>query len=102
MIGLMINARVLASRLADLLRRERAAMAEFLVALAEFDRQRSWADLGYPSLFDFLHRELGVSAGAAHYRKTAAELIRRAAPRRHHRAPASPAATLEETGISTG
>ena len=95
MIGLMINARVLASRLADLLRRERAAMAEFLVALAEFDRQRSWADLGYPSLFDFLHRELGVSAGAAHYRKTAAELIRRAAPRRHHRAPASPAATLE-------
>jgi len=79
MIGLMVNARVLASQLADLLRHERAAMAEFLVALSEFDRQRSWADLGYPSLFDFLHRELGVSAGAAHYRKTAAELMHRTA-----------------------
>jgi hypothetical protein len=77
MIGLMINARVLASRLADLLRCERAAMAEFLVALSEFDRQRSWADLGYPSLFDFLHRDLGVSAGAAHYRKIAAELMQK-------------------------
>lgn len=73
----MMNARVLANRLADLLRREQAAMAEFLVALSEFDRQRCWVDLGYPSLFDFLRRELGVSRGAAHYRKTAAELMQK-------------------------
>jgi hypothetical protein len=33
--------------------------------------------LGHASLFHFLHRELGMSKGAAHYRKTAAELIRR-------------------------
>jgi len=33
----MSNARTLADRLADLLRRERFAMADFLVALAEFD-----------------------------------------------------------------
>jgi hypothetical protein len=73
----MMNARVLARQLADLLRREQAAMAEFLVALSNFHRQRSWVDLGYASLFDFLHRELGLSAGAAHYRKTAAELMQK-------------------------
>lgn len=50
-------------------------MAEFLIALAEFDRCRGWAELGFASLFHFLHHELGVSKGAAHYRKTAAELI---------------------------
>jgi HNH endonuclease len=71
------TARVLAGRLADLLRRERAEMAEFLLALAEFDEQRGWLELGYSSLFYFLHRELGLSKGAAHYRKTAAGLVRR-------------------------
>jgi hypothetical protein len=73
----MNNARELASRLHDLLRREHAAMADFLVALAAFDERRAWAELGYASLFHFLHRELGMSKGAAHYRKTAAELIQR-------------------------
>jgi 5-methylcytosine-specific restriction endonuclease McrA len=72
----MTNARELSSRLLDLLRREQSAMAEFLVALAAFDERRLWADLGYTSLFYFLHRELRLSAGAAFYRKAAAELIR--------------------------
>ena len=52
-------------------------MADFLVALAEFDRGNGWKELGYSSLFHFLHRELGLSKGAAHYRKTAADLIQR-------------------------
>jgi hypothetical protein len=52
-------------------------MADFLVALADFDRRRLWLELGHTSLFAFLHRELGLSAGAAYYRKTAAELIQR-------------------------
>jgi len=52
-------------------------MADFLVVLADFDRRRSWEELGYSSLFYFLHRELGLSKGAAHYRKTAAELVQR-------------------------
>ena len=52
-------------------------MAEFLIALADFDRRRAWLELGYSSLFYFLHRELGLSKGAAHYRKTAAELVQR-------------------------
>ncbi|HEX8910093.1 MAG TPA: HNH endonuclease signature motif containing protein [Anaeromyxobacteraceae bacterium] len=72
-----MNERDLAQRLAELLRREHGALADFLVALAAFDRERRWLELGYTSLFYFLHRELGLSKGAAFYRKTAAELIQR-------------------------
>src|SRR5512140_1272151 len=65
------------ARLLDLLRREQGAMADFLVALADFDRRRHWQALGHASLFAFLRRELHLSAGAAQYRKTAAELVQR-------------------------
>jgi hypothetical protein len=77
----MDNARDLADRLASLLRREQGALADFLLALADFDARRLWVPLGYTSLFHFLHRHLGMSKGAAHCRKTAAELIQ------HHRDP---------------
>jgi hypothetical protein len=73
----MDTARDFADRLAALLRKEQGAMADFLLALADFDRRCLWQTLGYSSLFHFLHRELGMSKGAAHYRKTAAELIQR-------------------------
>jgi hypothetical protein len=73
----MQTAREFTVRLQELLRRERLALADFLVALADFDQRRVWIELGYTSLFYFLHRELGLSKGAAHYRKTAAELIQR-------------------------
>jgi hypothetical protein len=71
----MNTARKLTARLAELLHHEHAAMADFLVALAAFDRERHWETLGYKSVFGFLHRELGLSKSAAFYRKTAAELI---------------------------
>ena len=71
------NARDLTVRLVALLRREQGALADFLLALADFDRRRLWLELGHSSLFYFLHRELGLSKGAAFYRKTAAELIQR-------------------------
>jgi hypothetical protein len=70
-------ARDLTDRLTELLHREHLAMADFLVALADFDRKRHWEALGYRSLFSFLRRELRLSAGAAQYRKTAAELVQR-------------------------
>lgn len=73
----MTSALDLSAKLADLLRREHAAMADFLVALSDFDRRRLWLQLGHSSLFYFLHRELGLSKGAAYYRKTAAELLQR-------------------------
>jgi hypothetical protein len=73
----MSNARVLADRLAELLSRERDSMAEFLIALAAFDRQRVWAELGFSGLFWFLHRELKLSKSAAYCRKVAAEMIQK-------------------------
>ncbi len=73
----MTRARDVADHLADLLRRERVAMADLLLALADFDRQRLRLELGHATLFSFLRRELGLSAGAAQYRKTAAELVQR-------------------------
>ena len=50
-------------------------MADFLIALADFDRHGHWVKLGYKSVFWFLHRGLGLSKSAAFFRMTAAELI---------------------------
>jgi 5-methylcytosine-specific restriction endonuclease McrA len=73
----MNTARELTATLADLLRRERTALGDFLVALANFDAERLWVDLGYTSLFHFLRAELHLSKAAAQYRKVAAELLQR-------------------------
>ena len=48
----MNSARDSSARLAHLLTRERAALGEFLVALADFDARRRWLELGHSSLFD--------------------------------------------------
>lgn len=61
--------------LATLLRREHACLADFLVALAELDRRGGYRALRHATLFDCPHRELGLSRGAAHYRKVAARLV---------------------------
>jgi hypothetical protein len=73
----MDTARESASRLASLLRREQGALADLLLALADFDSRRLWMRLGHSSLFVFLHRELGLSKGASHFRKVAVELVQR-------------------------
>ena len=69
------ESRTLAARLSDLLRNERHAMADFLVALAEYDQRRGWIELGYSSLFAFLTDRLELSKAAAFFRFKAAELI---------------------------
>src|SRR5512136_1393626 len=71
------GARRLRDGLATLLRAERTAAAEFLLALADFDRRRGWELLGHASLFAFLHVELRLSRSAAFWRLSAARLIRR-------------------------
>jgi len=71
------TARAHSSRLADLLSREQVALADFLLALADFDKRRLWEPLGYTSLWHYLHRELGLSKGTAHYRQVAAGLVAR-------------------------
>jgi hypothetical protein len=73
----MTTAREQTLRLADLLRREHHALAEFLVALAAFDEAKGWVEMGHKSLFCFLLRELGLPKGPAYYRMTAAGLIRK-------------------------
>jgi hypothetical protein len=73
----MDTARDLSDRLALLLHRERGALGDFLVALADFDRRQAWRALGYPSLFVYLNRHLELSTGAAHYRAVAARLVQR-------------------------
>ena len=70
-----LDARSFHAHLADLLRAEFVAQGAFLLALAEFDRRKSFRDLGYASLFEYLHRELKLSRGAAHHRRAAAWLV---------------------------
>ncbi len=71
----LLEARQARDGLATLLRAERTAAAEFLLALSDFDRRRGWERLGFASLFAFLHVELGLSKGAAYVRFTAARLL---------------------------
>jgi hypothetical protein len=70
-------ARRLRDALTDLLRQEQAAMADFLLALSDFDRRRGWELLGHASLFAFLRVELGLSSGATFWRMSAARLLQR-------------------------
>ena len=70
-----MNAREWTLRHAELLRTERAALADLLLSLAEFDGLAAYRELGYASLFDYLHRELGLSRGSAHYRQVATRLV---------------------------
>ena len=73
----LLEARQLRDAIKILLSNEQAAMAEFLVALAEFDRRRGWEPLGHPHLFAFLVTDLQLSKSAAYYRRSAAELLQR-------------------------
>jgi len=72
-----MNAHQWSSRIAELARREHLALADLLVALADFDRQAVHRQLGFSSLFDFLHREIGLPRGSAYYRQVGARLVAR-------------------------
>jgi hypothetical protein len=71
----LLEARQLRDALKVLLRTEQSAMADFLVALADFDRRRGWEPLGHVGLFAFLVADLRLSRSAAFYRRSAAELL---------------------------
>jgi hypothetical protein len=72
-----MNVREWSLRHVELLRRERTAQADLLLSLGEFDRLVLHRELGFASLFDYLHRELGLSRGAAHYWQVATRLVAR-------------------------
>jgi 5-methylcytosine-specific restriction endonuclease McrA len=60
-----------------MLRNERGALADFLLAFSNFHEQTRWRELGYGSAFPCLRGEFKLSAGAAYNRLAAAELIAR-------------------------
>jgi hypothetical protein len=72
-----VNAREWSARITELALREHAALADLLLAIAEFDELAVYRQLGFSSLFDFLHREIGLSRGSAYYRQVGARMIRR-------------------------
>ena len=72
-----MNAREWSLRHAELLHAERGALADLLLSLAEFDRVSAYRELGFATLFDYLHRELRLSRGSAHYRQVATRLVER-------------------------
>ncbi len=56
---------------------DRSAMADFLIALSDFDRRRGWEVLGYANLFAFLTSELGLTPAPTYWRLEAARLLQR-------------------------
>ncbi len=73
----LCEARQARDGLATLLRAEHFAMADFLIALADFDRRRGWELLGHSSLFAFLHVDLKLPNPSAYWRKSAAQALHR-------------------------
>jgi hypothetical protein len=73
----LLEARRLRDSLKTLLRTEQGAMADFLVALADFDHRRGWEALGHANLFAFILAELGLSPAPTFWRQEAARLLQR-------------------------
>jgi len=71
------SAREWTARLQQLLGRERQILVELVLALADFDRQRGYLELGYSSLWEYMHRALGQSETMTHYRVSAARFVQR-------------------------
>ena len=66
-----------ADQLRRLYTRERMAMADFMVALVEFDRRRLYLELGFNSLWKFCLEGLHLGEGATNLRTRAVGLLRR-------------------------
>ncbi|MFM8559575.1 MAG: hypothetical protein ACKOC6_08245, partial [bacterium] len=58
------------------LRTESESLAQALARIAEIDRRRAYAPAGYPSMYEFCVRELGLSESAAMHRLNAARIAR--------------------------
>ncbi|HZZ85924.1 MAG TPA: HNH endonuclease [Anaeromyxobacteraceae bacterium] len=73
----LLDAQSLSERLASLAGEERNVQADFLAHLDELDRRRSFAELGYPSLWEYCLRALHLREGAAGRRIGAMRVLRR-------------------------
>jgi hypothetical protein len=63
--------------LGKILGNERRVQVEFLIALAEFDRQELYLRLGYSTIWEYCMKELHLCKGSTYKRTHAAALIRR-------------------------
>src|SRR5919106_5541112 len=70
-----LPASVLATRLLQLISRERHCIAEVLLHLAALDRRRGYLELGYGSLFAYCTECLKMPGTTAYRRTTSARLI---------------------------
>src|SRR5919106_1803126 len=70
-----LPASVLATRLLQLISRERQCLAEILLHLAALDRRRGYLELGYGSLFAYCTDCLKMPSTTAYRRTTSARLI---------------------------
>jgi hypothetical protein len=71
----MTTAREQTNEMASMLQRERAGLADFLLAFSDFHAKQRWRELEYASAFAYLRGEFNLSDGAAYNRIVAAELI---------------------------
>lgn len=62
-------------RLKSLAAQERELLCDIIEAIQEINRCKGYLELGYPSLFAYLHEGIGFSEGSAHRRIEAARLV---------------------------
>src|SRR5882762_7212194 len=72
-----LTADVLTTRLAELIRKERAGLVDFLWHLAELERRKTHVELGYSSLFVYCNQHLRLSKGASFRRAHGSALLSR-------------------------
>jgi len=63
-------------KLSELTKSERKITHEILLCIQQMDQTKAYAELGYPSLFDYLVKEQKYSEGAAQRRISSARLLR--------------------------
>jgi len=63
-------------KLSELIKSERKITHEILLCIQQIDQTKAYAELGYPSLFEYLVKEQKYSEGAAQRRISAARLIK--------------------------
>lgn len=72
----MLNQTELDQRIKYLAQKEREILHEVLEAIKEIDTRKSYLELGFGSLFDYLVQGIGYSEGSAQRRIDAARLLR--------------------------
>jgi len=71
-----MHAQSLHFQLSDLVKSERKITHEILLCIQQIDQTKAYAELGYPSLFEYLVKEQKYSEGAAQRRISSARLLR--------------------------